>query len=72
MKKSVEINHRGMTFSVEYATELLGVISILCGDQDAICDAGAEWGNGEYRNEVLCLFVDRCAVGVDPSDDPVL
>lgn len=44
MNKSVEINHRGMTFSVEYAIELLGVISILCGDQDAICDAGAEWG----------------------------
>lgn len=30
MKKSVAINHRGMIFSVEYATELLGVISILC------------------------------------------
>lgn len=56
MNKSVEINHRGMTFSVEYATELLGVISVLCNDQDAICDAGAEWGNGEYRNEVLARF----------------
>lgn len=56
MNKSVAINHRGMTFSVEYATELLGVISILCSDQDAICDAGAEWGNGEYRNEVLTRF----------------
>ena len=56
MNKSIEINHRGMTFSVEYATELLGVISILCNDQDAICDAGAEWGNGEYRNKVLARF----------------
>lgn len=56
MNKSVAINHRGMTFSVEYATELLGVISILCSNQDAICDAGAEWGNGEYRNEVLTRF----------------
>ena len=56
MNKSVAINHRGLTFSVEYATELLGVISILCSDQDAICDAGAEWGNGEYRNEVLTRF----------------
>lgn len=56
MKKSVEIYHRGMIFSVEYATELLGVISILCENQDAICDAGAEWGNSEYRNEVLAHF----------------
>lgn len=56
MKQSIEINHRGMIFSVEYATELLGVISILCGDQDAICDAGAEWGNREYRNDVLAYF----------------
>ena len=56
MNNSVEINHKGITFSVEYVTELLGVISVLCNDQDAICDAGAEWGNEEYRNEVLTHF----------------
>lgn len=56
MHNSTEIYHNGITFTVAYATELLGVISILCEDQEAICDAGAEWGNGPYRNEVLSRF----------------
>lgn len=53
---SVQMNHKGIQFSVEYATELLGVISILCSDQYAICDAGEECCNAEYRNEVLSFF----------------
>ena len=56
MDNSISINHSGIRFSVEYATELLGVISILCKDQDAICDAGEERCNEEYRIEVLAYF----------------
>lgn len=58
MQNSVEIRHNGIMFSVEYATELLGVISILCEDQDAVCDAGLERCNAEYRNDVLAFFSD--------------
>lgn len=48
--------HEGICFSVAYATELLGVISILCDDQDAICDAGVERCNAAYREDVLRHF----------------
>lgn len=56
MQSSVQIQHNGILFSVEYAVELLGVLSILCNDQEAVCDAGAERCNQEYRNQVLRFF----------------
>lgn len=58
MEKGIQIFHQGIHFTVSYATELLGVMSILCNDQDAVCDAGAELCNAEYRNEILCFFSD--------------
>lgn len=56
MQSSVCIHHDGISFSVEYATELLGVVSILCQDQDTICDAGTQRCNAEYRAKVIQFF----------------
>lgn len=56
MPSPVSILHRGVTFTVDPATELLGVLSILCENQDAVCDAGRERCNKQYRDEVLSFF----------------
>ena len=54
--ESVCVKYDSLVFEVNYYTELLGVLGILSDDQDAICDAGAEWGNSIYRNQVLEFF----------------
>ncbi len=51
-----EIKQRGITFSVDYYVELLGVLSILCEDQDAIDDAGGVRCNQAYVDEVKDFF----------------
>lgn len=56
MRQSVEFWENGLSFSVEYATELLGAVSILCANQEAICDAGLPQCNEEYREEILDTF----------------
>lgn len=56
MEQSVELRENNLTFSVEYATELLGCAYILCPDQEAVCEAGLPRCNEEYRNRILTDF----------------
>ncbi len=50
------INKYGINFCVDYYVELLGVISILCEDQEAIFEAGEIRCNEKYVNEVKEYF----------------
>ncbi len=54
--KNYEIKRGGITFCVDYYVELLGVLSILCEDQDAICDAGRVRCNKTYVRQVEAYF----------------
>ncbi len=51
-----EIKKGGITFSVDYYVELLGVICILCDDQEAIDGAGYVRCNQKYVNDVKEFF----------------
>ncbi len=53
---SFEIKKQGVIFSVDYYVELLGVIYILCEDQEAIDEAGCVRCNQKYINEVKSFF----------------
>ncbi len=53
---SFEIKKQEITFSVDYYVELLGVISILCEDQEAIDEAGCVRCNQKYVDEVKAFF----------------
>ncbi len=54
--KRYEITYDGITYGVDYYVELLGVLSILCDDQEKICDAGAICCNEHYVKEVQAFF----------------
>ncbi len=54
--KNFMIQKDSLHFSVDYYVELLGVLSILCEDQDAICEAGCACGNEAYVKEVKAYF----------------
>lgn len=53
MRESIELRENDLTFSVEYAAELLGAAYMLCPDQDAVCEAGLPRCNEEYRDQLL-------------------
>ena len=53
---SVVIRNGNVNFTVNYWTEILWVMFILCDDQNAIKQAGAERGNANYRKEVIDRF----------------
>lgn len=53
---SVTLREKGSIYSVEYATELLGAVSVLCRDQEAICGAGEPMCNESYREQILSDF----------------
>ena len=54
--KSVFKEYDNIIFTVNYYTELLGVLSILSENQLAIKEAGIERKNSEYRDDVLDYF----------------
>ncbi len=55
------IKRGGLNFCVDYYVELLGVLCILCENQDAICDAGFPVCNEGYVREVKAYFKDADA-----------
>ncbi len=55
---SYSIEQNGLHFTVDYYVELLGVLYILCQDQDAVCEAGCPQCNEEYVAEVREFFKD--------------
>ncbi len=56
--QSYAFKYGGITYCVDYYVELLGIISILCEDQDAICDAGAIRCNQKYVAEAKEYFAN--------------
>ncbi len=56
------IKRNGLTFCVDYYVELLGVLCILCENQEAIHDAGSPVCNDEYVREVKDFFKDADSV----------
>ncbi len=47
---------KGVNYCVDYYVELLGVLYILCEDQDAVCEAGIPVCNEAYVREVKEFF----------------
>lgn len=54
--KSVELKEKEVVYTINYYTELYGVISVLSENQKAIKNAGAERANEKYREEILNYF----------------
>lgn len=55
--ENLQIRYKNINYMVNYWTELLGVMFIICDNQEDIKMAGAEYGNARYRDEIIRNFL---------------